>query len=184
MSWMAVLRYLPAAQGVVMTLWYRNESTEAWGKASVYQLQFQQAQAANQSLSTALDAIEQQQEQNRQQYQRELTASKAQGELLNARWHLSQQAEHDAMAQLATLREAELHEPDQSTCKAEPTYAAWADTRIPDSAIDWLYYSTHQATDSTREPGGQGAGRAIKARGSEAYSNSSTAQSSITWSQD
>ena len=184
MSWMALLRYLPAALGIVMALWYRNESTEAWGKASVYQLQFQQAQAANQSLSTALDAIEQQQEQNREQYQRELTASKAQGELLTARWHLSQQAEHDAMAQLATLREAEVNEPDQFTCKPEPTYTAWADGRIPDSAIDWLYHSTHETSDSTREPGGQGARRTIEASGPASHTDSSTTQPSITWSQD
>ena len=171
MSWMALLRYLPAALGIVMTLWYRNESTEAWGKASLYQLQLQQAQAANQSLSTALDAIEQQQEQNRQQYQRELTASKAQGELLTARWHLSQQAEHDAMAQLATLREADSHEPDQSICNPEPTYTAWADTRIPDAAIEWLYPSVTQAPDSTREPSGQGGGRTIEASGPESHSH-------------
>ena len=184
MSWLVLLRYLPAALGIVMTLWYRNESTEAWGKASVYQLQFQQAQAANQSLSAALDAIEQQQEQNRIQYQRELTASKAQGELLTARWQLSQQAEHDAMAQLATLREAESHEPDQSTCKPEPAYTAWADNRIPDAAIDWLYHSSTQAADPTRKPGGQGTGRTLEASGSEPHSDSSTAQPPITRSQD
>ena len=39
------------------------------------------------------------------------------------------------MAQLAILREAEPHEPDDSTCKPEPTYTAWADGRIPDSAL-------------------------------------------------
>ena len=184
MSWMALLRYLPAALGIVMTLWYRNESTEAWGKASLYQLQFQQAQAANQSLSSALDAIEQQQEQNRIQYQRELTISKAQGELLTARWHLSQQAEHDAMAQLATLREAEFHELDQSTCNPEPTYTAWADTRIPDNAIEWLYHSATQAPDPTRKPSGQGAGRTTEAGGSEPHSDSSTSESFTARSQD
>lgn len=183
MSWLVLLRYLPAALGIVMTLWYRNESTEAWGKASVYQLQFQQTHAANQSLSSALDAMEQQQERNRIQYQRELTASKAQGELLTARWQLSQQAEHDAMTQLAKLREAEFHEPDESTCNAKPTYTAWADRRIPDSAIDWLYHASTQTPDPTRGPSGQGAGRTIETSGSEPNPDSSTAQPPIARSE-
>ena len=137
MSWLVLLRYLPAVLGVVIALWYRGESLEAWGIAANAQQSNQLLVGDNASLADALDQIEQQQRDNAKAYQQAITETATRGAEVEALWLHQAKTASDLRQQLESLRAQSKAEPNE--CKpTTPRYQAWADSAVPIHVITLL----------------------------------------------
>lgn len=137
MSWLALVRYMPAVLGIVAALWYRGESLHAWGVAENAQQSNQLLTSDNASLAGALDQLEQQQRDNAKAYQQAITETATRGAEVEALWLHQAKAASDLRQQLESLRAQSKAEPNE--CKpTTPSYQAWADSAVPIDVITLL----------------------------------------------
>jgi len=148
MSWLVLLRYLPAVLGVVAALWYRGESLHAWGVADKAQQSNQLLTSDNESLVDALDQLEKQQRDNAKSYRRAIADSQARGNEAEALW-IHQKKAADSLRQELTALRAQSKDVVPSECKQSTSiYEIWADGLLPDGVIAILQRRAAEAGNS------------------------------------
>lgn len=181
MSWLVLLRYLPAVLGVIAALWYRGESLEAWGVAENAQQSSQLLVSDNEGLADALDQLEQQQRDNASAYQQAIADSQAHGNEVEALW-IHQQKAADSLRQELTALRAQSKDVVPHECKPiTSSYQAWADGLLPDGVIAILQRRAAEAGNPaliTRDNRGAGP---VEADGPTINSDSGEAADVMEW---